>query len=87
MVRKMLLAALPDAEREAYLGRGPFVALTPATITDAEQLRVHLERVAWEGCALEHGETAEDLFPPLGRLSPSRSSDAFGATGACWRRW
>ena len=61
-IGKALLAHLPLAEREAYLGAGPFVALTPCTITDRSQLRDELERVRAQGFALDRGEIAEDLY-------------------------
>lgn len=59
---KVLLAALPEDQRRAYLGGGPFVALTAATITDAAALAVELDRVRAQGFAVDDGEIAEGLF-------------------------
>lgn len=38
-IGRMLLASLPEPDREAYLAEGPFVALTERTITDPAELR------------------------------------------------
>ena len=59
---KVLLASLPDDQREALLSAG-LARLTEHTITDAAALRAELERVRAEGCAtavdeLEAGFTA-----------------------------
>ena len=58
---KVLLAHLPEAEREAYLATGPFVALTAHTITDPAALRAELARVRAEDHAIDRGEIAEGL--------------------------
>lgn len=58
---KVLLAHLPDAEREAYLATGPFVALTARTITEPAALRAELERVRAEDHAVDQEEIAEGL--------------------------
>lgn len=59
---KVLLAHLPEELRRAYLAGGPFVALTPATITDPAALAAELERVRVQGFAVDDGEIAEGLF-------------------------
>jgi len=59
---KVLLAYLRPAEREAYLAGGPFVALTPATITRPDALARELAAVALQGYAQDRGEIAPDLF-------------------------
>lgn len=59
---KVLLAFLPAAERAAYLAGGPFVALTPTTITDPQDLARELARVGQQGFAEDRGETVPDLF-------------------------
>jgi DNA-binding IclR family transcriptional regulator len=61
-IGKVLLAHLPDAERHAYLASGPFVALTPRTITDPAALAQALECVRAQGFACDDGEIAEDLM-------------------------
>ncbi len=60
-IGKVLLAHQPEAEREAYLANGPFVALTENTITDPAKLREELACVADRGFALDDGETSPDL--------------------------
>ncbi|HOB13838.1 MAG TPA: IclR family transcriptional regulator [Novosphingobium sp.] len=61
-IGKVLLAALPDDELESYLANGPFVPLTPRTITTPEQLRRELVIVRDEGVAYDRFEVREDLF-------------------------
>ena len=53
---KVLLAALPDAERQAYL-REPHPAMTPHTITDPDALRADLELTATRGYAIDNEES------------------------------
>lgn len=58
---KVLLAHLPERERERYLAAGPFVPLTDRTITDPAALREELHRVIRRGYALDDGEILETL--------------------------
>jgi IclR family transcriptional regulator, acetate operon repressor len=60
-IGKVLLAHLPGPERAAYLANGPFVALTPHTITDPATLAQELDRVAAQGFAEDRGEVVPDL--------------------------
>lgn len=60
-IGKMLLASLDDAEREAYLGSAPFVALTDRTVTEPDEIRAMLARVRAQGFATEDGEIADGL--------------------------
>ncbi|CDO35264.1 IclR family transcriptional regulator [Novosphingobium sp. KN65.2] len=60
-IGKVLLAHLPDAEREAYLETGPFVPLTHRTIVDPDLLRQELARVRERGYAIDNEEIAEGL--------------------------
>jgi DNA-binding IclR family transcriptional regulator len=55
-IGKVLLAALPPCALERYLAAGPFVALTPRTITDPAVLRTHLAQVRVEARAEDTGE-------------------------------
>lgn len=59
---KVLLAYLPEEERAAYLAGGPFVALTPTTITEPADLARELAEVARLGFAEDRGEIATNLF-------------------------
>jgi DNA-binding IclR family transcriptional regulator len=60
-IGKVLLAGLPDAEREDYLATGPFIALTRHTITDPATLRRELQSVAAAGFARDSEEAAEGI--------------------------
>jgi DNA-binding IclR family transcriptional regulator len=60
-IGKVLLAHLPDEEREAYLASGPFVALTSRTITDPAVIRETLSQVRSRGFAIDDREIADDL--------------------------
>ncbi len=61
-IGKVLLAHLPEREREAYLATGPFPALTVHTVTDPGQLRAQLAQVRELGLARDNEEIAEGLF-------------------------
>ena len=60
-VGKILLAALPKAEREAYLSGGSFVPLTARTIVDPNELRRHLAQVTAQDFAQDIYEVADNL--------------------------
>lgn len=60
-IGKVLLAYLPDLEREFYLGTGPFPALTAHTITDPLELRGVLRQVRDDGFAFDRGEILEGI--------------------------
>ncbi len=60
-VGKVLLAHLPERERERYLSEGPFVRLTDNTITDPAALRDELHRIIRRGYAIDDGEILETL--------------------------
>ncbi|HYI25751.1 MAG TPA: IclR family transcriptional regulator [Thermomicrobiales bacterium] len=53
---KVLLAALPESDRESYLSR-PLPAVTPTTITDPDQLREELIVTAERGYAIDNEES------------------------------
>jgi IclR family pca regulon transcriptional regulator len=58
---RVLLAALPEAELDAYLIRVALRALTARTITDATALRAELDRTRTQGWALVDQELEEGL--------------------------
>lgn len=58
---KVLLAALPAERQRDYLADGPFIALTPHTITESELLESELHRVARRGYAIDDCELYENL--------------------------
>lgn len=59
---KVLLAALPGDEMEAYLAGGPFIGLTTSTITDPEHLRDEIAKVRVDGVGFDRHEIREDLY-------------------------
>lgn len=61
-IGKVLLAALPKDDLEAYLEGGPFIALTANTITDPARLRSEIARVREERLGYDRREIREDLF-------------------------
>jgi DNA-binding IclR family transcriptional regulator len=61
-IGKMLLAHLPQDEREAYLAGGPFVPLTANTITDPSTLRTALQDIRIQDYAFDNAEVDEHLF-------------------------
>lgn len=60
-IGKVLLAYLPEADRARYLAGGPFVALTPRTITDPARLDEELTRIRTQGWALDDEEILTGL--------------------------
>lgn len=58
---KVLLAHLPETERDFYLAGGPFVALTGRTITDPDLLRAELDAVRVQGFAIDDEEVSPGL--------------------------
>lgn len=58
---RVLLAALPAIELEAYLAATTLVALTPHTLTDPAAFRAELERVADRGFAVIDQEREEGV--------------------------
>jgi IclR family acetate operon transcriptional repressor len=60
-IGKVLLAQLPPEVLDDYLSNGPFIALTPGTITDPAGIRAELQKVAREGFARDNFEVAPDL--------------------------
>jgi IclR family transcriptional regulator, acetate operon repressor len=60
-IGKVLIANLPEPEREAYLAGGPFVALTERTIVEPARLREELDAVRIQGFAIDDEEVAPGL--------------------------
>ncbi len=82
---KVLLAALPAGELDSYLGNGPFIALTPRTLTDPDAIRRELDAVRAQGVAFDRYEVREDLFcmavpvaDPQGRVIGALSASFLG---------
>jgi len=60
-IGKMLLACLPDEQREHYIASGPFVALTKNTIVSADELRKTLKAIKEADYAIDDEEVFEGL--------------------------
>jgi IclR family transcriptional regulator, acetate operon repressor len=60
-IGKILLAHLPEADREHYLSQGDFVPLTPNTIVDREALAAELDAVRKRGWATDLEEVEPDM--------------------------
>ncbi|MGA4845635.1 IclR family transcriptional regulator [Streptomyces sp. G5(2025)] len=60
-VGKMLLASLPQPELETRLKGREFVAMTPASITDPDELAAVLADIRERGVAVEHRESNPDV--------------------------
>lgn len=58
---KILLAWLPDEEREQLLGSGPYIAHTPKTVTDPVVLKNQLDRVLRQGHAVARDDAHQGL--------------------------
>jgi DNA-binding IclR family transcriptional regulator len=57
---KLLLAHLPEADREVWLAR-PLPAYTPRTLTDPKRLRAELARIRRQGWAADRGENGPSI--------------------------
>lgn len=78
---KVILAHLPSDQRELIL-TGPLPALTPRTVTSAEQLRAQLEEIRANGYAISRGERqtgAGSVAAPLFGVD----GDVVGAISVC----
>ena len=58
---KVLLAALSDAELDAYFARAELGSFLPRTVTDPAELRAQLDRVREQGYAIVNQELEEGL--------------------------
>jgi DNA-binding IclR family transcriptional regulator len=76
---KMILAYLPEAERERLLGQ-PLLRYSPHTVTDAAALRAELRQIRRQGFARDSGEhraavhaIAAPILEPGGTLAGALS--------------
>jgi DNA-binding IclR family transcriptional regulator len=83
-IGKMLLAHLPADELDQYLSDGPFVALTPNTITDPSHLRTALQSITAQGFALDDGEIDDGLRCVAVPIADC-SGTVFAALSCSWR--
>ena len=61
-IGKVLLAALSESARGEYLRAGPFVQMTPNTLTDPQKLRNALTKIRTQEYATDNAEMDSDLF-------------------------
>lgn len=86
-IGKVLLAALPTGELDAYLQSAPFPAFTPKTIVSAQGLRDEVRRVATAGVAYDDAEFSEEVrcvAAPVGNYLRNTVA-ALGVSGPAWR--
>jgi len=86
-IGKMLLAALPQGELEAWLSTARLDAYTPRTITDPSVLRAELAGIARHGVAYDDGEFNQEvrcIAAPV-RNYLQHSVAALGISGPIWR--
>lgn len=83
---RVLLAHLPEAELDAYLQGTPLLPHTPHTLTDPQQLRAELRKVAQQGYALIDQElelglrsVAVPVFNQRGEVKASLNTGASAA--------
>jgi IclR family acetate operon transcriptional repressor len=88
-IGKVLLAGLSPVEQDLYIAEGDFVALTPNTIVDADELRREIAMVHARGWATDLEEIAKGLkcvAVPVWDLSGATigaiSTSAVGSTGS-----
>jgi IclR family pca regulon transcriptional regulator len=83
---RVLLAALDDAELDAYLGRTDRTRLTPTTLVDEKPLRAELARIREQGWAFVDGELEIGLrslaAPVLDARGLTRASVNVSMSGA-----
>lgn len=60
-IGKALLASLPEPEQQEYLASGPFIRLTPNTLTNARALKSALVEVKAQGYSTDNAEMDADL--------------------------
>jgi len=60
-IGKVLLASLPRPDLEEYLRQGPFIALTPNTLTEPHALCAALDAVRSRGYAIDDAEMDTNL--------------------------
>lgn len=61
-IGKVLLAGLPDLEKEAYLASGTFPSLTPKTLTEPDDIRRELGVTQAQGYGVDDAEIDLTLF-------------------------
>jgi len=84
---KVLLAAMPEDQFEAYLGTAQLQPWTSKTITDPKQLRTEIERVRQSGVGFDDAEFNDEVrcvAAPI-RDFTGQVVGAIGVSGPIWR--
>ncbi len=84
---KVLLAALPETQFEAYLASATLQPWTPKSITDKNQLRAEIERVRQAGVGFDDAEFNEEVrcvAAPVYDFT-GQALGAVGVSGPVWR--
>lgn len=84
---KILFAALPDAQFEAFLGRIELVPSTSKSITDKAMLRAEIERVRSSKVAFDDAEFDEEVRCVAAPVydHTGQVAGAIGLSGPIWR--
>lgn len=85
-IGKILLAWLPDDEREQLLGSGPYTAHTPKTVTDPVVFKNQLDRVLRQGHAVARDDAHQGLVAiaaPMMMPTHSRPLGCLVITSTC----
>lgn len=84
---KVLLAALPPEQFDAYLAGATLTRFTATTIVEARRLRVEVRKVKEEGIAIDHAEFHDDvccIAMPVHDFS-GKTVGAIGLSAPLWR--
>jgi IclR family transcriptional regulator, KDG regulon repressor len=84
---KVLLAALPPEQFDAYLGSATLTRYTATTVVDATQLRAEVQKAKAEGIAVDRAEFHDDvccMAMPVRDFS-GKTVGAIGLSAPLWR--
>ena len=84
---KVLLAALPPEQLDAYLAGATLTRFTATTIVDARRLRAEVQRAKADGFAIDHAEFHDDvccIAMPVRDFS-GKTVGAIGLSAPLWR--
>jgi IclR family transcriptional regulator, KDG regulon repressor len=84
---KVLLAALPPEQFDAYLAGATLTRFTATTIVDARRLRAEVQRAKADGFAIDHAEFHDDvccIAMPVRDFS-GKTVGAIGLSAPLWR--
>jgi DNA-binding IclR family transcriptional regulator len=84
---KVLLAALPTEQFDAYLAAATLTRFTATTIVDARRLRAEVNKARTEGMAIDHAEFHDDVccIATAVRDFSGKTVGAIGLSAPLWR--